>query len=280
MKIMNPTSNKKKDKIYLRIADAFKEDSGRGILRIDPKIARKYNFGTGDVIEVYNENKNKRTAGLLFLGRQMDNGLKIIRLDSLLKRNLGASINDWVTIRKIEAKLAETITFAAIGKPVKIKDPKALAKLLDNRVVTKGDIISSYAMGQKFDFMLMKFTPQAEAVRIHDKTEILISEKAIEKLSPEKEFNQTNVKMESFFQDLNDLKRKKDSLDKIKKLMKVSTRVRLDMMRDVLNMDPHTFNYKIIDWAYKFEFIIDGDYLIVNKETVSDFIDALDKQFS
>ena len=128
--------------------------------------------------------------------------------------------------------------------------------------------------------MIMTFTPQAKAVKIHNKTEILVSEKPIEKLSPEKEFNQTNVKMESFFQDLNDLKRKKDRLDKIKKLMKVSTRLRLDMMRDVLNIDPHTFNYKIIDWAYKFEFIIDGDYLIVNKDTVSDFIDAMDKQFA
>ena len=147
MKILNPTSNRKKDKIYLRIADALKEDSGRGILRIDPKIYSRYNFATGDVIEVYNENKDKKTAGLLYPGRQVDVGSSIIRIDSSLRRNLGASIDDWVTIRKIEAKLAETITFAAIGRPVKIRDQKALAKLLDNRVVTKGDIISFYAMG-------------------------------------------------------------------------------------------------------------------------------------
>jgi len=280
VEIMNLTSNRKKDKIYLRIADAFKDDVGRGILRIDSQIARKNNLGTGDVIEVYNEYKDKRTSGLLYPGLKEDIGSSIIRLDSSFRRNLGAFIDDWVTIGKIESKLAGSITFAAIGRPVIIRDAKALTNLLINRVITKGDIISFYAMGQRFDFMIMEFTPQAKAVRIYNKTEILISEKTIKKLSPEKELNRTNVKKESFLQDLNYFKRKKDNLDKIKKLMKLSTRLRLDMMRDVLNMDPHTFNYNIIDWAYKFEFIIDGDYLIVNKDTVLDFIDALDKQFA
>lgn len=179
---MSSISKKNKEKDYLRIADALKEDSGRGILRIDPLISRKHNLGTGDVIEVYNENKDKKTAGLLYPGRQVDVGSSIIRLDSSLRRNLGASIDDWVTVRKIEAKLAGTITFASIGRPVVIRDSKALANLLDNRVVTKGDIISFYAMGQRFDFMITKFTPQAEAVRIHTKTRIIVSEKAVEEI--------------------------------------------------------------------------------------------------
>jgi len=70
-----------------------------------------------------------------------------------------------------------------------------------------------------------------------------------------------------------------DRLEKIKKLMKVSTRFKLDMLREILNMDSHTFNYKIIDWAEEFGFTIDGDYLIIKKDMVSDFLDALEKQF-
>jgi len=125
---MSSISNKNKAKDYLRIADALKDDVGRGILRIDPKIGRKRNLGTGDVIEIYNEYKNKRTAGLLYPGRPMDNGSNVIRLDSSLRRNLGASIDDWVTIRKIEAKLAQSVTFATSGSRYRI-DTKSLAGL-------------------------------------------------------------------------------------------------------------------------------------------------------
>lgn len=51
-------------------------------------------------------------------------------------------------------------------------------------------------------------------------------------------------------------------------------------MQNVLHIDKKTFDNKIFIWAREFGFIIDGDYLIINKETVSDFIDALDKQFA
>jgi len=35
----------------------------------------------------------------------------------------------------------------------------------------------------------------------------------------------------------------------------------------------------IFKWAEEFSFTIDGDYLVINKETVSDFIDALDDEY-
>ncbi len=44
-------------------------------------------------------------------------------------------------------------------------------------------------------------------------------------------------------------------------------------------MDVDTFNDIIFDWAEKFGFTIDGDYVVINKDSVSDFIDSLDKQF-
>jgi len=174
--------SKSGEKIYLRIGDALKGDVGRGIIRIDPNIARDLGLGTGDVIGVYNENKDRNTAGLLYPGQIMDTGTNIIRLDSSLRRNLGASIDDWVIIRRIPAKKAESITFASVGQPIIIRDPKALAELLENRVVTKGDIISFFARGQRFDFMIVKFTPSVEAVQISTKTKMIVSEKTIEEL--------------------------------------------------------------------------------------------------
>ncbi len=62
-------------------------------------------------------------------------------------------------------------------------------------------------------------------------------------------------------------------------MMEVSTRIRLDMMQDVLKIDNSTFNHKIFEWAKEFGFTIDGDYLNINKASISDFITELDRQF-
>ncbi|NHJ25317.1 MAG: hypothetical protein EAX89_12120, partial [Candidatus Lokiarchaeota archaeon] len=69
-------------------------------------------------------------------------------------------------------------------------------------------------------------------------------------------------------------------IEKIRKVMNVSTRVKMDTLKDYLKMDTTTFNQKIFDWAAQFNFTIDGDYLNIRKENVSDFIDELEKQFS
>ena len=68
-------------------------------------------------------------------------------------------------------------------------------------------------------------------------------------------------------------------LEKLKKILKVSVKIKMDQMRDILKMDQTTFNDKIIDWADQFGFIIDGDFINVKKESVDDFIDMLDSQF-
>lgn len=69
-------------------------------------------------------------------------------------------------------------------------------------------------------------------------------------------------------------------VEKVKAMLEVSTRINLDRMQDALNIDKKVFNDKIFEWARQFGFTIDGDYLIINKDTISAFIDALDRQFA
>ena len=57
--------------------------------------------------------------------------------------------------------------------------------------------------------------------------------------------------------------------------MKVSTRVKLDRLQEVLNIERTQFNNKIFEWAEEFDFKIDGDYLVVNQDTLSRFISSL-----
>ncbi len=176
---MCPASSGKKEKVKLRIADVFKEDVGRGIIRIDPRMMNKLKLEMGDVIEVYNEHKKKRTVGSLESGNLEDTDSGVIRLESSLRWNLRAHIDDWVTIRKIKVKSAKNITLKSVGKPIDNIDSINLAKLLNDHVVTKGDIINVYFMGQRYDFKIIKHSPRTKVVRIHSKTKIIISDKII-----------------------------------------------------------------------------------------------------
>ncbi|MFX1489116.1 MAG: hypothetical protein ACFFBI_08210, partial [Promethearchaeota archaeon] len=102
----------------VRIRDAYKGDAGRGVIRIDPDINDQLNLKTGDVIEITHPIAGKKTAALLYPGKNEDRGSNSIRIDSSLRRNLSASLDDIVEIRKIEASLAERVTFAGLEESV------------------------------------------------------------------------------------------------------------------------------------------------------------------
>ncbi|MFX1393716.1 MAG: CDC48 family AAA ATPase [Promethearchaeota archaeon] len=162
----------------LRVKDAFKEDAGRGIVRIDPDLTSELTLKTGDVVEIAHPTTNLKTAALLYPGRSEDKGTSIIRIDQSLRRNLGASLDDIVEIRKIDAALADKITFAGLKEAIILRNSQQLARKLENRVITKDDILSFYAYGRRIDLVVVDFTPKSDAVRIHLDTRIIFSEKS------------------------------------------------------------------------------------------------------
>ena len=166
----------------VRIRDAYKGDAGRGRIRIDPVVIQEMGLKNGDVIEIANRNEGKKTAALLFPGKEEDRDSRSIRIDSSLRRNLSASLDDMVEIRKIEASLADRITFAGVEESVIIRRSDQLVRMLENRVITKHDILSFNAMGRRIDFIVVDYTPKADAVRIHLDTKITISEKTSKEL--------------------------------------------------------------------------------------------------
>lgn len=166
----------------IRVKDAFKEDAGRGIVRLDPDIEEELKLRTGDVLEILHPLINKRTAALLYPGREEDKGTITIRIDPSLRRNLNVSIDDVVEIRKIEASLAKKVTFAGLEEAVILRNSQQLARKLENRVITKEDILSFYAMGRRVDLVVVDYTPRAEAVRIHVDSKIILSEKSHKEL--------------------------------------------------------------------------------------------------
>jgi transitional endoplasmic reticulum ATPase len=175
----------------VRIKDAYKGDAGRGRIRVDPDIIKKLNLRTGDVIEINNHVTRKKTVATLFPGKIEDKGNNSIRLDSSIRRNIESSIDDAVEIRKIEASLADRITFAGLEQSIILRTPQQLTQILENRIITIGDILSFNAMGRRIDLVVVDYHPKVDAVRIDLETKITISEKSSNELE-ELEKNMVN----------------------------------------------------------------------------------------
>lgn len=70
-----------------------------------------------------------------------------------------------------------------------------------------------------------------------------------------------------------------DRLERVSRIIQVSNKIKLEMMRQALDMETSQFSKSIFDWAHRFGFTIDGDYIIINKESTDDFMRELEEEF-
>ena len=69
----------------------------------------------------------------------------------------------------------------------------------------------------------------------------------------------------------------KDTIEKLKSLLSMSKRVRFEMIQEILNVNRETLMHIIINWGKKNYCEIDGDYLIINKESLTQFLEDLNQ---
>jgi len=160
--------------VSLRVAEARGRDVGRGIARIDPEVMERLGLTPGDVVEISGKRK---TVAICWPGYNEDAGKGIIRIDGYTRENAGVSIDEKVTVRKVEARKAKKITLAPT-EPLRIEGAEEyLAQILEGRVVTRGDCIPIGIMGRRVDLVVTSVQPPAPAVIIDADTEIAIGEK-------------------------------------------------------------------------------------------------------
>ena len=158
----------------LRVAEAQSRDVGRGIARVDPKVMENLGLTPGDIIEISGKRK---TAAICWPGYAEDSGRGIIRIDGYIRRNAGASIDEKVTIRRIEARSAERIVLAPT-EPLRIEGAEEyLAHILEGKVVMRGDYVPLGIMGRTIDLMVVNVQPPAQAVIITRDTKIAMGER-------------------------------------------------------------------------------------------------------
>ncbi|MFA5364130.1 MAG: CDC48 family AAA ATPase [Candidatus Bathyarchaeia archaeon] len=166
--------------VSLRIAEAQSRDVGRGIARIDSQVSSEIGLSAGDVVEIHGK---KKTAAIYWPGYPEDTGKGIIRVDGYTRNNAGAGIDEKVDVKKVEAKEAKKITIAPTEQLRITGGEEYLKQILENRVISRGDLIPLGIMGRRINLIVTGVQPPAAAVIVVQDTEISLSDKPAKEMA-------------------------------------------------------------------------------------------------
>ena len=145
--------------VQLKVLDSRPGDVARGIARIDQITMQKLGVSSGDVIEVSGK---KKTSAIAWPAYSEDQDPNVMRIDGVLRKNAGVSINDYVVVRKAEVKNALSIVLAPVD--IRLNVDEDFANFVKNRLVDRtfveGDKTSVMMLGHSIQFTVSKVQPQ------------------------------------------------------------------------------------------------------------------------
>ena len=154
----------------MRIAEAKQRDVGKKRARIGPEAMDFLKVTPGDVIEVMG---SRSSCAVVWPVDEDEKFPDIIRIDGQTRKNVGASLNDIIKIRKVASKIAKIISLTPLNDSVTVD--KEFTDFVKNRLkglpITHGDEISVMILGNSMDFKITKTAPKG-VVKI-DRTTIL-----------------------------------------------------------------------------------------------------------
>ena len=159
------------EKISLKINEIPQQHIGKGRAIIDPKIIEDQNWNIGQILELTH---NKKTYVKLWPATPQEYGAGIIKIDGITRQNIGAGIDDKISIKSVEAVKAEQIILSPTEKITTDGLQEYMIYNYLNHVFSKGDSISlNTQMGSRVQFVVTNTKPSKP---------VIVTEKTIFKL--------------------------------------------------------------------------------------------------
>ena len=166
--------------ISLKVAEAFQNDISRGIARIDSKAKSELGVSTGDIIRLSGK---KAALAIVWQAHPDDEGLEMIRLDGILRQNVGVGLGEKVKIEPVQTKVAKKIVLApqeavrySVGFDQYVK------KRLVGKPVLKGNLLPVGIFGTSVPLVVVQVFPQGP-VMITEETEIRMQKEPAKELA-------------------------------------------------------------------------------------------------
>jgi transitional endoplasmic reticulum ATPase len=170
--------------IILKITEISQRHVGKGIALVDPKILEDNSWETGQILEIIG---NRKSHVKLWPSSAEDYGTGIIKIDGLTRHNIGAGINDKVSVKKVDAKEAEQVVLSPIEKLSEEGLQEYMQANFDGHVLTNGDtLIVTTQLGGKTQLIVTGTTPSSKPVIINEHTKFKLGSmtKAIDQSIP------------------------------------------------------------------------------------------------
>ena len=157
----------------MRIGEAKQRDVGKKRARIGPEAMDYLKVTPGDIIDVMG---SRSSCAVVWPVDEDEKFPDIIRIDGQTRKNIGASLNEIVKVKKVSTKIAKSVSLTPLNDTVTVD--KEFTDFVKNRLkglpISHGDEISVMILGNSMDFKITKISPKL-FVKIDRSTNLTIS---------------------------------------------------------------------------------------------------------
>ena len=171
---------RKDEPLQMRIGEAKQRDVGKKRARIGPDAMDFLKATPGDVIEIMGA---RSSCAVVWPADEDEKYPEVIRIDGQTRKNVGASLNDIIKIKKVTTKVAKTVVLMPVNDSVTVD--KEFTDFVKNRLkglpLSQGDEISVMILGNSMDFKINKTSPK-NVVKIDRSTTLsILTETSVDK---------------------------------------------------------------------------------------------------
>jgi len=159
--------------LELQVLESLQEDIGKGIARLSSESMEKLGIVSGDLIEL----KSKTSVVVKAMRDLKENKGTLIRINGVLRSNIGASIGDKVSVSAIEVNFAKSITLSPTQEGIRFSDDPTEyfhSKLLDIPL-TLGQKTVIDVFGTRLNYVVSKVSPKGNVIVVPE-TKIIVSD--------------------------------------------------------------------------------------------------------
>jgi len=175
--------DQKAKSIRLKVQEGKEEFIGKNIVTLNIAVKQALGVLSGDVVEIVGDRK---TCAQVWPEKGVAGEENIIKMDQYIRRNAGVSTDDFVTVRRIQPKVAEQIVLSPLKDVNFFSDNYDLIvkKSFLGRPFCEGDTILINVFGTGFLFLVASTTPK-DCVILSEVTNLVVNSKQVVKV-PEK----------------------------------------------------------------------------------------------
>lgn len=144
----------------LETLEAYREDVGLGVARIDETTANGIGVAEGEVISITG---SRRTFAKCKLLQSNDAGPRIARFDGIIRNNAGAHIGDLVEVRRAIFTPAEAVEITPL-EPVPPIDERYFTDAFEGHPMAVGDNVLIPYFGESLSYQVVGVKPEADVV--------------------------------------------------------------------------------------------------------------------